>query len=268
MFSVIKRSISCILCLAFLSGCGSSSEGDNPEPDNSSSADGQSSSESSSANSSASEQSNSSTSAPAEQSRIQVNQLGFFPQAQKLAVVPETDAQTFSVVSTQSGETVFTGDLSVAFEWSPAGEPVSVADFSGWVEPGDYLVRVEGAVDSYPFEIGNDVYASLNDAALKAYYFNRASTELLEEHAGEYARPLGHEDENVLVHESAADGSRSENDSIEAPRGWYDAGDFGKYVVNSGISTYTLLAAYDPRLLRRSGCEYSRKWRPVAGYSG
>lgn len=32
---------------------------------------------------------------------------------------------------------------------------------------------------------------------------------------------------------------------ISAPKGWYDDGDYNKYIVNSGISTYTLLAAYE-----------------------
>ena len=31
----------------------------------------------------------------------------------------------------------------------------------------------------------------------------------------------------------------------DATKGWHDAGDFGKYVVNSGISTGTLLWAYE-----------------------
>lgn len=243
MFGAIKRSISCLLCLAFLSGCGSSSDGDNPEPDSSSS-EGQGSSESSS-ESSSSEQSSSSSSEPGVEGEIRVNQLGFLPEAQKLAVIPAVEADAFTLVDSQSGETVYTGDLSAAAEWSPAGESVSLADFSSWVEPGEYIVRVEGVEDSHPFEIGNGVYESLNDAALKAYYFNRASTALTEAHAGEYARPMGHPDTVVLIHESAADGSRSPGGAIEAPRGWYDAGDFGKYVVNSGISTYTLLAAYE-----------------------
>src|SRR5690606_4617446 len=32
---------------------------------------------------------------------------------------------------------------------------------------------------------------------------------------------------------------------ISAPRGWYDAGDYGKYIVNSGITMWTLLAAWE-----------------------
>ncbi|WP_347330720.1 glycoside hydrolase family 9 protein [Marinimicrobium locisalis] len=267
MFGAIKRSVSFLLCLVFLSGCGSS-DSDSPDSESSSS-EGQSSSEakseaSSDGLSSSSEASSESSSAASEASStseqsssgstssasgadsdIRVNQLGFLPQSQKLAVVPDVEASAFALVDHQSGETVYEGNLSTALEWSPAGESISLADFSGWVEPGDYVVRVEGVGDSHPFAIGSDVYDSLNDAALKAYYFNRASTALSETHAGEYARPMGHPDTSVLVHSSAVDGSRSEGDTIPAPKGWYDAGDFGKYVVNSGISTYTLLAAYE-----------------------
>ncbi|HCD52991.1 MAG TPA: cellulase, partial [Balneolaceae bacterium] len=49
----------------------------------------------------------------------------------------------------------------------------------------------------------------------------------------------------VMVHAAAATGSRPEGTIISSPKGWYDAGDYNKYVVNSGISTYTLLFAYE-----------------------
>ena len=41
-----------------------------------------------------------------------------------------------------------------------------------------------------------------------------------------------------------------------SPKGWYDAGDYNKYIVNSGISTYTLLRAY----LDFSDFYDSRQW--------
>ena len=52
-------------------------------------------------------------------------------------------------------------------------------------------------------------------------------------------------DSAVLVHPSAAGPGRPSGTRLLAPRGWYDAGDYNKYVVNSGISTYTLLALAD-----------------------
>jgi len=178
-------------------------------------------------------------------SQIRLNQLGFLPGGQKLAVVPDVEASSFSIVMADSGDEVYSGELSSAATWAPAQESVKLADFSSLSDAGEYRVRVEGVEDSHSFRVGADAYDALNIGALKAYYFNRASTELLEEHAGDYARPMGHPDDEVIIHSSAAHGSRSAGDIVSAPKGWYDAGDFGKYVVNSGISTYTLLAAYE-----------------------
>src|SRR5690606_4601775 len=54
-----------------------------------------------------------------------------------------------------------------------------------------------------------------------------------------------HPDTEVEVHASAASADRPAGTVISAPRGWYDAGDYNKYIVNSGISTWTLLAALE-----------------------
>ncbi len=176
---------------------------------------------------------------------IKVNQLGLLPAAQKLAVVPDVPADSFIVVEAGTDTEVYTGSLSAAAEWDPANERVKIADFSALSDLGEYQIRVAGLDDSEPFSISATVYSDLNQAALKAYYFNRASLELETDHAGIWARPAGHPDTNVQIHSSAADGDREAGDVISAPKGWYDAGDHGKYVVNSGISVYTLLAAYE-----------------------
>ncbi|MBX9852772.1 MAG: glycoside hydrolase family 9 protein [Cytophagaceae bacterium] len=52
-------------------------------------------------------------------------------------------------------------------------------------------------------------------------------------------------DNNVLVHNSAANAFRPTGTIISSPRGWYDAGDYNKYIVNSGITTYTVLSLYE-----------------------
>lgn len=176
--------------------------------------------------------------------KIKVNQLGFLPNAPKVAVVANTGATTFSLINTQ-GASVFSGNLSAPAVWEPSQENVRKADFSSFTTPGTYRLRVAGLADSTSFAINANVFNDLHDAAAKAYYFNRASTELTANFAGVWARPAGHPDTNVRVHSSAATATRPTNTVISAPKGWYDAGDYNKYIVNSGISTYTLLAAFE-----------------------
>ncbi len=176
--------------------------------------------------------------------RIKLNQLGFTPNAEKLAVVPAVDATGFTIVKAGTDEQVLSGDLSAGAIWEPALESVKLADFSNLTSAGDYELRVAGVADAAKFSISTHAYNAVNAAALKAFYFNRASTELVEANAGIYKRAAGHPDTNVLIHASAADAKRPEGTVVSAPKGWYDAGDYNKYIVNSGITTYTLLAAF------------------------
>jgi len=176
---------------------------------------------------------------------IEVDQVGFLPGAAKWAAVPAVPADAFTVVDDASGRVVLRGRLGPATGWTPAQASVRLADFSALTRPGRYRLHVDGAADSPRFEIAGDVYAALNAAAVKAYTFNRAGIALEQRYAGPYARPAGHPDTHVLVHASAASASRPEGTVISSPGGWYDAGDYNKYVVNSGITVYELLAAYE-----------------------
>ncbi len=175
---------------------------------------------------------------------IKVNAVGFLPQSHKLAVIPQAlGANRFEVVDAD-GKVVLDGALGAASRWAPSGETVRVADFSALTQAGAYRVRV-GSLVSDPFTVAQDGYRALGDAALKAFYFNRSAIDLTPEYAGAWARPAGHPDDKVLVHASAASKARPQGTVIASPKGWYDAGDYNKYVVNSGISTYTLLAALE-----------------------
>ncbi|MBI3350232.1 MAG: glycoside hydrolase family 9 protein [Burkholderiales bacterium] len=181
----------------------------------------------------------------AQAGEIAVNQVGYAPGAAKIAAVPAVEATAFTVVDNASGRTVLRGRLGAAARWEPAGQDVRLADFSRLARPGHYRLHVDGLPDSPPFIVAADAYAAVNAAAIKAFYFNRASTPLLGVHAGHWARPAGHADDHVLVHASAAGPGRPEGTVIAAPKGWYDAGDYNKYIVNSGITVYTLLAAWE-----------------------
>lgn len=187
----------------------------------------------------------------ADRPAIHLNQLGFLPGADKLAVVEGIGSGRYAVVREDDGRVVIEGRLPAATVWPASGRAAATVDFGALHAPGRYRLRVEGQ-DSDPFPVGADVYAALGDAALKGYYFARSGTALAPEHAGPHARAAGHPDTEVEIHPSAASPGRPAGSVVSAPGGWYDAGDYNKYVVNSGITTHTLLAAWEdfPQLFR------------------
>jgi endoglucanase len=173
-----------------------------------------------------------------------INQVGYLPGAAKWAALPGAAADEFRIVRKGSDTVVLRGALSPARTWAPAGAEVRLADFSSLAEAGDYELRVDG-LPTTRVRVAADAYAALTAASLKAFYFNRAGMALDARHAGPWARPAGHPDTDVLVHASAASDKRPEGARISSPKGWYDAGDYNKYIVNSGVTVYTLLAAYE-----------------------
>ncbi|HEY0954739.1 MAG TPA: glycoside hydrolase family 9 protein [Roseateles sp.] len=176
---------------------------------------------------------------------VAVNQVGFLPGAAKWAALPGAAGDEFRVVRAGSNEVVLRGRLGATRTWAPAGQAVRLADFSALKEPGDYELRADGVAASPRIRVAVDANAALTAASLKAFYFNRAGTALEARHAGPWARPAGHPDTEVRIHASAASDKRPEGSRISSPKGWYDAGDYNKYIVNSGITVYTLLAAYE-----------------------
>ncbi|HWD89103.1 MAG TPA: glycoside hydrolase family 9 protein [Mucilaginibacter sp.] len=176
--------------------------------------------------------------------KIRLNQVGFYPDGPKIAIVLSAKASSFSVQTT-AGKVVFRGALKKSLQPDFAGNYTRIADFTSFRTPGKYVLNVPGINSSYPFEISESVHNQLANASLKAYYFMRASIPIEKKYAGKWARPKGHPDEMVLIHSSAATSQRPEGTLISSPGGWYDAGDYNKYIVNSGISVYTLLSLYE-----------------------
>ncbi len=176
---------------------------------------------------------------------MRLNQVGYYPHAPKVAVIVNAGAVEFRIVDEATGETVFTGTLGEQETWSLSGENVRKADFSALTQPGEYRLVAHNFGTSYRFRIAEQIHQPVATATLKGYYFQRVSTPLEEAYAGAWARPAGHPDTQVEVHPSAATEARLAGTIISAPRGWYDAGDYNKYIVNSGISTYTLLALHE-----------------------
>ncbi len=187
-----------------------------------------------------------STNAQEVSDNVRLNQIGFYPSGPKTAIIVDDKAEIFQLVPVGSKEAVFTGTLKKMGTWVYSAENVSKADFSKFTKEGSYTLVVPGVGSSYPFDIKMNVHALPAKASLKFYYYQRASIPLEEKFAGPiFARKAGHPDNEVVVHASAATEKRPENTVISSPKGWYDAGDYNKYIVNSGISTYTLMNLYE-----------------------
>jgi len=182
---------------------------------------------------------------------IKVNQLGFYVDSKKVAVVPSSTETRFSIVRTGDNVVVYRGLMSTPKRWSYSGETVSIADFSQFNQKGTYYVSV-GQLTSNIFEISEkDIFKNLVISSLKAFYFWRSSTKIDSAYAQfgdvNFARKAGHLDTNVSVHVSAQNAFRPAGTKLSAPKGWYDAGDYNLYTINAGPAVFSLLQLYEQK---------------------
>lgn len=168
---------------------------------------------------------------------IRLNQLGYFSNAQKIAsVVGDNKLSSFSIIDTKTSKEVFTGSVAPPKQAKLSGETIQQFDFSEFKQAGTYQIKLENGLYSYPFEIGKGFYDEVLITATKSYYYQRISSAITEKHGGKWNRPAGHPDKEVFYHPSTG-----KTGAISSPKGWYDAGDFGKYVTNGSFSASQLL---------------------------
>ncbi|MCB9438531.1 MAG: glycoside hydrolase family 9 protein [Anaerolineales bacterium] len=182
--------------------------------------------------------------------QVSINQVGYFPNAPKIAVLASegTSRRTWSLLDAETGEMLTAGITGAPYVDEASGDTIHTIDFTSFTTPGTYRLLVDGVM-SPDFVIGNDIYSQLKVDALRYFYLNRAGIELTTEYAGEWARPAGHlTDNNVTCYQGTdADGNEWAgcDYTLDAAKGWYDAGDYGKYVVNGGITVWTLQNLYE-----------------------
>ena len=167
-----------------------------------------------------------------------INQIGYrVGDTKEFALV---DGNGNVEIANASGTTVLTATPSAASNWQPSGQNVQLVDISELNTPGTYSIKVGGQVVRQDLKISGSTYEDVVKASLKWYYYQRASMALEETYAGQWKRAAGHTNASVQLHSSTG-----ESGSINSTKGWYDAGDYGRYIVNSGITTYTLLSLYE-----------------------
>ena len=174
-------------------------------------------------------------------SAIRLNQIGYYPSGIKRFVLSDsTDVASFQLVDLNKDQVVFTDTLSEPVFWDLSNELVRTGDFTTFRAPGKYVIRIEGQQDSYPFRIGDDLYQEALRSSARAYYYHRVGLAISQAYGGDYAWEGGHPDVAIPFHPSVG-----RTGTLDAPGGWYDAGDYGKYVVNGAYSLGELLVLYE-----------------------
>ena len=198
---------------------------------------------------------------------IRVNQAGYIPGGPKRANLVSSDKRAAEwVLRNSSGKAVASGRTDPHGKDASSGLSVHVIDFSGYVTGGDGYWLEAGGERSHPFSISNGIYSDLRRDAASYFYKVRSGIPIDGNLAGAaYARPGGHMGKSPNTGDNAVPcldqgtsrkiyrGGWTCGYKLNVQGGWYDAGDFGKYVVNGGIATAQMLGTYERALLKSGG---------------
>jgi endoglucanase len=169
---------------------------------------------------------------------IKVDQVGYPLNGPKVALV-SAPATIFEIRRSSDGGVVFRGTLEPPQRDPDSGDQVQAADFSGLRRAGSFYLVVPGVGRSWNFTVGKKVFEHTYYLTMRAFYGQRCGTavDLGPEFPG-YAHAICHQ--HGEFHPSS--GASGPRDNIG---GWHDAGDYGRYMVNSGITTGTLLWTWE-----------------------
>ncbi len=187
--------------------------------------------------------------------KLFINQLGYLPESRKIAVLAEPGAATAApsvqpdkvkVINGQ-GECILEKEAMFSGYDESAGDFVWQFDFSEITAPGTYRLTA-GEVTSYSFAVGPQLYGDLNQLLCKALYYQRCGIPMEERYAGQFTRPICHQEASVLWEEYAQflAGELKEEDlqKFNIRGGWHDAGDFGRYPTAAASALAHILYAY------------------------
>lgn len=177
---------------------------------------------------------------------IRMSHLGFEPDASKTAILRtgHSEPVTWSVVA-PDGSTVLHGESLVFGADDSSGDRVHRIDFGALDTAGQGYVLEACGTTGRPFEVVDNPYAQLSVDTLTYFYLNRLGTPIEAEHAPgpQWARAAGFENsELTCFHGEDRLGNHWPGCGYtrDVTGGWADAGDYGQYVVNGGISVWTL----------------------------
>lgn len=196
------------------------------------------------------------TLAQAETGNPRVNQLGYLPNGSKTATYKGTKGPVAWQLK-QNGVLIASGVTSKPQLDASSGDTLQTLSFDTVTNTGTGFTLHVGADTSYPFAIQSNLYSAPLYDALRYFYHNRSGIEITTPYTGggggsyapddKWARPAGHLNmgANKGDYNTPCWAGVSCNYTLSPIKGWYDAGDHGKYVVNGGISAWTLQNMYE-----------------------
>jgi endoglucanase len=192
----------------------------------------------------------------AELGNPRVNQIGYLPKGIKIASykTTSTNAQTWQLK--QNGTLISSGQTNPSGVDAASGDNLQQIDLSGVTATGTGFTLTIGSDTSYPFSISSTAFRGAFYDSLKYFYHNRSGIAINTAYTGggngsyatnaKWSRPAGHLNAGINKGDmNVPCWSGTCNYSLNVTKGWYDAGDHGKYVVNGGISVWTLLNMYE-----------------------
>ncbi len=170
---------------------------------------------------------------------IKLNSLGFLPDATKKAsVISETSAFVVKRISDQ--KVVFEGKFSEPVFQKDVNQNVKIADFSGVTQKGKYVVELPDGSKSVEFEIATTVYNQAFYTSMRGFYLWRCGTAVQGSHNGhQFAHEACHMNDGFEDYQGKPGQKR------DGTGGWHDAGDYGKYITNAGITVGMMFMAWD-----------------------
>ncbi|MDR2888900.1 MAG: glycoside hydrolase family 9 protein [Lachnospiraceae bacterium] len=169
---------------------------------------------------------------------ILVNQLGYLPDSEKMAVFRgEELPETFQIIDAKTGEAVFEGTLEDRGYNTYFEEYNSYGIFTEVTKPGNYYVEAQVVGRSYFFTIESGLYNPVARDAVKQYYFNRCGITLTGEYAGERSHSACHT-QKVPFRDNA-------EESLDVSGGWHQDQNGSKDLVRACSVVNTLLLAYE-----------------------
>ncbi len=168
---------------------------------------------------------------------IRANQIGFFPNDIKSAVILTnadlTDVR-FTVFNIKSGKAAYSDLIQKTVNGYGKFKNFYEIHFSELIAEGDYYIEIKKS-KSYNFKISRSIFSDLPPLLLEFFKVQRCG----------YTDPMLHEVCHIADATSLIDNGISINKKYDVTGGWHDAGDYVKFLNTTAFSTYMLLFAYD-----------------------